>query len=619
MGRLGWCVVLCAGLGCTGRDDGSSNDSSQPVFAVGSRAPLTGGTLIAAPTGEMAYASFPDLDSVARVDLWAGTIELLPLGAGAEPGRLVLDAQGVLHVVQRGTGEIADVDVSGRTLKLIGTRSVCAEPRGITADADRLHVACVGGDLVTLAAPAGGPVLSRTFIERDLRDVVVVNGTLKVSTFRSAQLLGVDTPSRIVPPTLKVPDTEVFPSAPRTFAPGVAWRTVATPNGSTVTTYTRGLVEAVSPVVPASVAQTCSMTSTSAYSGTTTTTTVACPEPASECDDTITAISHSAVMVVAPNGVVRSHMFAGALPVDVAVSPIDGSIVVAMAGSSTVAKVGTQVEDGELFPQGLPSVCAKTGSLLQPLFHADPDLVLAVAFMANGDLLVQTERSVVRVLGGGATVMRIDLGEANAQIAQRNELGYQLFHREATPGGIACATCHPDGLEDGRIWSLPEGVRRTQSLSGGAIAVAPFHWDGSLPSIPDLMGEVFVKRMGGTLPADPEVLNQLVFWLGGRRAPKSDAPSWAAGKALFEGRAGCSECHLGPRLSNDALADVGTGGLFKVPSLIGVGARFPLMHTGCATTFSDRFDPNCGGARHGAVTLPQTQDVNDLTAYLSSL
>ena len=49
-------------------------------------------------------------------------------------------------------------------------------------------------------------------------------------------------------------------------------------------------------------------------------------------------------------------------------------------------------------------------------------------------------------------------------------------------------------------------------------------------------------------------------------------------------------CHVGPLMTTKQIVDVGTGGAFKVPSLLGVGARAPFMHDGCATTLMDRFD-----------------------------
>ena len=43
------------------------------------------------------------------------------------------------------------------------------------------------------------------------------------------------------------------------------------------------------------------------------------------------------------------------------------------------------------------------------------------------------------------------------------------------PKWVACASCHPDGLHDGRVWHNPEGDRRTPNLFGLA-HTHPLHW-----------------------------------------------------------------------------------------------------------------------------------------------
>ena len=66
-------------------------------------------------------------------------------------------------------------------------------PRGVAYDpaSDLVHVACMGGELVSF--PAAGGAATRTLqLPRDLRDVVVDGNTLLVSQFRSAQVLVVD-------------------------------------------------------------------------------------------------------------------------------------------------------------------------------------------------------------------------------------------------------------------------------------------------------------------------------------------------------------------------------------------------------------------------------------------
>ncbi|WP_437548016.1 hypothetical protein WME97_48425 [Sorangium sp. So ce367] len=43
------------------------------------------------------------------------------------------------------------------------------------------------------------------------------------------------------------------------------------------------------------------------------------------------------------------------------------------------------------------------------------------------------------------------------------------------------------------------------------------------------------------------------------------------------------------------------------------------MHDGCAKTLRDRFDPVCGGDRHGDVSALAPAQLDDLVAYLESL
>jgi cytochrome c peroxidase len=83
---------------------------------------------------------------------------------------------------------------------------------------------------------------------------------------------------------------------------------------------------------------------------------------------------------------------------------------------------------------------------------------------------------------------------------------------------------------------------------------------------------------------------------------------------------GCVTCHSGPQFSTHKLVDVGTGGVFKVPSLNGVGYRAPFLHDGCAATLTDRFSATCGGGdNHGTTQQLDAGQIADLVAYLESL
>ena len=93
----------------------------------------------------------------------------------------------------------------------------------------------------------------------------------------------------------------------------------------------------------------------------------------------------------------------------------------------------------------------------------------------------------------------------------------------------------------------------------------------------------------------------------------------AAGRAIFQrADVGCSVCHSGAKFTNNTTVDVGTGGAFQVPPLVGVGWRTPLMHDGCAATIADRFG-SCATSQHGNIASLSPTDITNLTAYLQTL
>jgi mono/diheme cytochrome c family protein len=205
----------------------------------------------------------------------------------------------------------------------------------------------------------------------------------------------------------------------------------------------------------------------------------------------------------------------------------------------------------------------------------------------------------------------------------RLDTGHELFHRDAG-GGLACASCHGEGGDDGHVWHFAGlGARRTQAINVGLRDTEPFHWSGDMKDLPTLMGEVFVTRMGG-VPQSAERVDALANWLFAQRPPAglraSDDPAVVRGQALFHSeQVACGSCHSGEKLTNNESVDVGTGGLFQVPSLVGIAHRAPFIHTGCAATLRDRFDPACGGDRHGDVSELNEAQLDDLVAYLESL
>jgi hypothetical protein len=197
-----------------------------------------------------------------------------------------------------------------------------------------------------------------------------------------------------------------------------------------------------------------------------------------------------------------------------------------------------------------------------------------------------------------------------------------MFHQQAGDG-IACATCQPEGRDDGQVGTVREhGPRPTQSLAGGIIDRAPYHRGGDMVDLATLMADVFTQRMAGGEITRSQRLS-LGPWLEGIRAPSGvvvDAAMVERGGTLFNAEATqCTTCHAGPLRTNNRMVDVGTGGVFKVPSLLGVGARAPFLHDGCAPTLLDRFGTCGGGDLHGRTSQLTAAELADMAAYLESI
>ena len=241
----------------------------------------------------------------------------------------------------------------------------------------------------------------------------------------------------------------------------------------------------------------------------------------------------------------------------------------------------------------------------------------SVAIDGRGRVVVQT-REPARL-----EILTHKGGAISLSTVSRADTGHQVFHL-ATQSGLACASCHPEGGDDGRSWRFAKiGIRRTQNLRGGVLATAPFHWDGDMRDMRHLMTEVFMGRMTGPQLDIPQT-DMLARWIDHLPAmpalPVASADAVDRGKALFnDGAVGCATCHSGTKLTNNQNMVVGTGVSLQVPSLRGVGWRAPYMHDGCAASLLDRFEGKCGGDRHGNTAHLDRAQLSDLAAYLDTL
>lgn len=560
-------------------------------FSAPAPPPISGGTLLVMRDGT-AVASDPDYDRLWVVDLGARrVVHAIPLEPGSEPGRLIEDGASRVHVALRRVGALLTIDPRAGTV--IGTRPICGAPRGLAYDGalDAVHVACATGELVTVPA-AGGNELRRLRLDVDLRDVVVQQGGLIVSRFRSAEHLVIDPNGSVVGRSKPPPFTMAGQ-----FDPGVAWRMQALPSGGTLTVHQRALVDQVPPPLPPV---------QSYYGNALNTAGAGVPDPAIAHTTVTLARPTSDRVVAAPSPLVP---LAG-LPVDVAVSPLEDRVALASATSGVfeipIAYFDSAVDISAAVDPAIPT----------------PGQPIAVAYDAASRLVVQTRRpAALFFVDDGASV---PLGEEPPKYGA-GDVAHDLFHLPAgaASGAMACATCHPEGGDDGHRWIFAEfGERRTSSLRGGIEQTHPLHWRGELANMGAIVEEVFMSRMGGADPGEGHV-DALANWLDG--LPSLPAPSVMneaaeRGRILFEDTVvGCSSCHAGPMLTDNTTVDVNTGGPFQVPSLIGVAHRAPFMHNACAPTLHDRFGPCGGGDAHGRTSHLTPEQINDLVAYLETL
>ncbi len=598
-------VLPLGALACQEPPTTAPSDTPPPSWGV----PITGGTIHVTSDGRHAFVADPDRDRLVTVDLSTNEAIEIPLQANDEPGRVIEDAAGRIHVALRRGGAMVDVDAT--TGEILGRRPVCAEPRGLAYDpaGDSIHVACTSGELVTFPA-AGGDATRRLQLDRDLRDVVVANGKLYISRFRTAELVEVDAAgveiNRIQSPDVRrldlsggelTNDPNNDGRVPAIAA--VAWRTIALPDGNILMLHQRQVQRQLG------------TQQTGGYGG--------------GCNFSFDGSSggpvEAALTVVGPTDIPLALAPAvfGALPVDLAVNPSGDRFAVVLAGNHQVRQIRAIVtahEDDNDCP--FPN----DGDDVAPMIDDDLGTPTSVDYTPSGDLVVFYPEA-------PALVVHTPTNEAHT-IMLPGQFGYDsgraMFHQQ-TPVGLACASCHPEGREDGLVWQFDFGARRTQSIAGGILARSPYHWAGDEADLGALMTDVFGHRMAAGTPTHSQLLS-LGPWLDRVPAPAplpvADQAAVDRGRAIFDSaETQCSTCHSGPLLTNNARVDVGTGGVFKVPSLLGVAARAPFIHSGCAATLADRFDPAniaCGGGeKHGHTSQLDAQQLSDLVAYLQSL
>jgi hypothetical protein len=590
--------------------------------------PISGGTLLVTSDGNHAIAADPDRDAVYGIDLVAQKVSFtVALQAGDEPGRIAEDGSGQVHVALRRGGALVTLDET--TGAVIARRNVCPAPRGVAWDSttDVVWVACATGELVSLPA-AGGAATQTLTVERDLRDVIIQDGAMSITEMRSAQVLRVGAGGTITRRDNLAPSSSGS-------SPQVAWRAIPGPSGRIFVAYQNESLQNVAvqtqggygssgcngggppppngQVRPLDVddggseaeAPDADSDAASDAGGLQ-------PQQGMQCP--IGVVTSEIGAIDSAGGMAAAPFVPGVLPVDLALSRDGTTVAVATPGSAYTQGMST-VTLYVLLPSGAPAfagglVVSADGFSVQPI---------AVAFAGSGKLLVQTRQPAALWIGSAldqAVLSPVALSSTSVA-----DTGIDVFHTQAG-ADVACASCHPEGGDDGHVWRLDGNSRRTPSLRGTIQGTAPYHWPGDEPTLDALLSDVYETRMDGA-PLDMGQSQAVESWVYAVPAPP--APSWVdptsaqRGAGVFTRSATrCSTCHSGSKFTNNATVDVGTGGSFQVPPLVGVGWNMPIMHDGCAATMADRFG-KCATSQHGSTASLSAQDLTDLENYLETL
>lgn len=541
---------------------------------------------------ERVYAAVLDTTEGALGAEVSVVAKLLP---GDRPEQLLLDAGGRLHVALAGADEVLTVEPEGGGVR----RAVCGGPRALAqlSSGEGVHVACEDGRVLRLSAD--GEITAVTKLAPGLQDLVPHGGELHATSRKDVARVRVDGAAPEPAVDLAGPAASI---SFQSYAARVAHRTLAAPGGGFVALHQWHL--------------TAQLFTNQYYA------------PAEDGAFTATSclrLVQPGVTVTSADGTILSaaSLSGAVVAVDLALLPGGGLAAIALQGHRL----------GSVMMVPLASVPTANGQgpgCITPQVEKDGRHAVGLAF-AGTDVLairhVDPPAFELRRLSWQGTIednVVVDLpGEPAA-----HGPGHAFFVLDAGRG-VACASCHPDGREDGHTYQFKDGPRRTLPLDFGIDGTAPFHWSGDLSDMEALVDEIYVFRMGGEPPTEA-TLEDFRDWTDTLEAPapirSADDPAAVRGAAIFhDPEVQCATCHVGPALTTNLSVSVGTGSpiaeKFQVPSLVGIAHRAPYMHDGCAPTLHDRFEyAACGGGDlHGHTSQLDPGEIDDLVAYLETL
>jgi mono/diheme cytochrome c family protein len=220
---------------------------------------------------------------------------------------------------------------------------------------------------------------------------------------------------------------------------------------------------------------------------------------------------------------------------------------------------------------------------------------------------------------------------------------------------ISCSSCHVNGASNPKLFipglsTRPGNFDTTSALFNprtdngvldpltipslrGARFLGPYGHDGRTPSLRDFVRDVIVDEFSGPTPS-PQVLDAIVVYIEdidflpnpgldetGHLAPTAN-PAQRRGEALFtkpfphDPSTSCAGCHVPSGAFVDHRQhDIGSGGLYKTPTLLNADFNAPYFHDGRFDNYGQVIDHFNRVFDLGLTA----EDRADLAAYLLSV
>jgi hypothetical protein len=249
---------------------------------------------------------------------------------------------------------------------------------------------------------------------------------------------------------------------------------------------------------------------------------------------------------------------------------------------------------------------------------------------------------------GGAKSYMVNLGD----LAFNSNL---ILGGPARRAGMSCGTCHVNGAGNGKLYVPGMSTRpgnfdttgplfnpsahnrardpvRVPSLRGARF-LAPYGNDGRIASLRDFVRNVIVNEFAGPEPS-PAILDAIVAYIedidflpnlnlaaGGRLGARAN-DAQRRGETLFfkpfphNPELSCAACHIpSSGFVDHRQHSVGSGGLFKTPTLINANFNAPYFHD----ARYDTYDQVVGHFDRTFELGLSPQDRADLVAYLQAI